>query len=460
MSTPVATPASPPAPAAVAAAPLSGRRRAAVWTLIVLASLIALVSTLTAFVNRQMLDNHAWRKASTDVIQDPAVQSALATYMINQLYSNVDVAAALQERLPKNLKSLGPPIAGALQQPATQGVEFLLQRPRFQQLWINASSLAQEKLVNVLENKTGYGISTGNGVVTLNVHELIVQLGTELGLPASALAKLPQKAGTVTLMRSDQLSAAQAGVQAVRIASTWLLVLVLVMYGAAIYIARGARRTTLRNVGWAFLLVGLVVLIIRRLVGNYITDSLASPGYNAATHHLWLIGTAILGQIGAAEILYGAIFVLAAAFAGPTAIATRMRRAVAPVLNERQGIVWTGVAGVYLLAVLWGGTHALRTWWGIILLAALIAAGVVALRRQTLREFPMVAGAAAQPPVHERLAAAGRARMAGGAAAAAAAPGEGQQRSAAEEIARLRDLRDSGAITEEEYEQGKKLALT
>ena len=57
-----------------------------------------------------------------------------------------------------------------------------------QQLWIDASSVGAEKLVNVLENKTGHGISTGNGVVTLDLSELVTELGTDLGLPASALA--------------------------------------------------------------------------------------------------------------------------------------------------------------------------------------------------------------------------------------------------------------------------------
>ena len=55
-------------------------------------------------------------------------------------------------------------------------------------------------------------------------------------------------------------------------------------------------------------------------------------------------------------------------------------------LNERPGMVWAAVAGAYLLLILWGPTHALTTIWGVVLLGALLAAGVVALRAQTLRE--------------------------------------------------------------------------
>jgi hypothetical protein len=443
--------------ASAAAAPLSGRRRFLVWALVVVASVLTLVSILTMWVRRQMLDDTAWRKATTQVIEDPKVQTAIATYTINQLYANVNVAEALQQRLPSNLQSLAAPLAGALEQPAAQGVAFLLQRPRFQQRFIQASTIAHQKLVNVLENKTGYGISTGSGVVTLDLHQMIVDVGTELGLSADALAKLPAKAGNMTLMSSDQLAAAQTGVRALRVLSVWLLVLVLFLYGLAIYLARGARRVTLRNTGVSLVLVGLVVLIVRRLLGNYVVDALASPGYNTATHHLWLIGTSILGQIGAATILYGAIAALGAVFAGPTSLATRLRRSLAPVLNERQEIVWGVVGFVYLLAVLWGGTHALRTWWGILLLGALIAIGVVALRRQTLHEFPP--GASGEGvPLREPLAAAPRSSGGGPATAAAAAPA-GEWRSPAEEIARLAELHRSGAISDDEFERAKRIAL-
>ena len=385
------------APTAKAAAPLSRKRRIVIWTLVVLASVLAVVAIMTTWVKRQMLDNAAWNRATTQTIQDPQVQTALATFTVNQLYANINVTQALEQRLPSQLDPLAGTLAGALQQPAIQGVKLALERPRIQQLFIRVSGIAHQKLVNVLENKTGYGISTGNGDVTLNLHELVVEVGTQLGISADTLAKLPGTAGTVTLMKSSQLGAAQTGVQAVRVLSEWLLIGVLVLYGAAIWLARGARRATLRNAGIGLALVGILVLVLRKLLGNYITTSLAKPGYEPATHRLWLIGTSILGQIGAATLLYGAIAALGAVFAGPTAPAVWLRQRLAPVLNERQGVVWGSVGFIYLLAILWGGTHALRVWWGILLLAALIAIGVVALRRQTLSEFPPEAHAEPAP---------------------------------------------------------------
>ena len=423
--------------AATAAEPvkLSRKRRIAVWTLVVLATILALVAILTTWVNRQMLDNTAWNKATSQVIQDPQVQAALGDFTVNQIYDNINVTQALQQHLPPALQPLAPQLAGALQGPAARGVSLLLQRPRVQSAFIQASSVAHQKLVNVLENKTGYGISTGNGVVTLNAHELVVEVGTQLGLSSDVLAKLPNKVGTITLMKSDQLAAAQSGVQAIHVLSIWLLIGVFVLYGFAIYIARGARRATLRNAGFGLVLVGLIVLVIRRLLGNYLTDALASPGYQPATHRLYLIGTSILGQIGQAAVLYGAVAVLGAILAGPTAPAVWLRRKLAPTLNDHQGIVWGAVGFLYVLLVLWGGTHALREWWGILLLGGLIALGVVALRRQSLQEFPSQPAVAGAP--------------------AAAAPPAGDR---AAQMARLEELHASGAISDDEFERAKKIA--
>jgi hypothetical protein len=378
------------APEAAAETPprtLSRRRRFAAWTLLVLASVLLLVSILTLWVRRQILDNQSWKHASTQVIQNSEVRTALATFLVNQLYDRVNVEQALEQRLPGRTKQLAGPLATALRQPATNTAEFILERPRVQKLWINASTLAHQKLVNVLENKTGHGITTGNGEVTLDLGSVIKELGTDLGLPAAALEKIPADAGVITVLRSDQLSTAQKGVRLIKVLSVWLLVAVLVLYALAIYLARGARRPMLRNVGWAFVLVGLVVLIVRRVLGNYVLDAIASPDFRGPVHAVWLIATSILGSIGVASILYGLIAIAGATLAGPTTAATAVRRRIAPTLVHRPGLVALGATLAFLLLILWGPTHALHTWWGILLLGGLFALGVVALRRQAQVEL-------------------------------------------------------------------------
>ena len=432
--------------------PLSRGRRIAIWSLIVLASLLAIVAILATWVNRQILDNGSFEKTSTHLVRDPVIQRALSTYLVTEAYDNVDIPAALAERLPPNLKPLAAPLAAAVRQPATNAVNRLLTRPRVQDLFVNATTGTHRQLVAVVEDKTGAVTSTANGNVTMDLGVLVQQIGPSLGLPASALDRLPPNTGVITVMRSDQLGLVQNGVKAVRIVSTWFVILILALFGAAIYLAAGARRETLRTVGWAFVFVGLLVLAVRRFAGSYTVDALAAPAYREAANHAWLISSSILGEVGRAIVLYGLVGVLGAVLAGPSRLAVATRSRLAPILNERPDITWGGAAFGFLLLVLWGGTHALRTWWGILLLGGLLALGIVALRRQTLREYPEPRPKPvgdATPSVGARAAAAVRPK-----------PEADPAQTQAAELARLAALHDSGALTDDEFARAKSLALS
>src|SRR4051794_16558873 len=96
---------------AASAAPLSRWRRITIWTLIVVATAVALLCTLTLWTERQILDNDGFEHASTRVIQDPEVRSAVSVYLVNQLYENVDVAQAIGDRLPPTLQPIAVPLA-------------------------------------------------------------------------------------------------------------------------------------------------------------------------------------------------------------------------------------------------------------------------------------------------------------------------------------------------------------
>ena len=124
-------------------------------------------------------------------------------------------------------------------------------------------------------------------------------------------------------MRSDQLGLAQKAVKAIRSVSTWVFVLVLIMYAGALYLAAGERRKTLRNIGWAFILVG-PARPRRPPVRRELRGQLAVPSeYRRPAHQVWLIYTSQLRDISWATILYGVFGVLGAVLAGPTRVATR-----------------------------------------------------------------------------------------------------------------------------------------
>jgi hypothetical protein len=366
------------------------------WVLFALGTLVILVGSLSVWTKRQALDTDAWVDTSTQLLENDDVRMALSVYIVDELYSSADPQEVLEERLPTNLQGLAGPIAGALRQPAVEGVDRFLQRPRVQDLWETANRVAHQELMAVLEDDTRGNITTGNGVVTLNLRTLVVNIGTELGFGDELDARLPQDVGQVVVLESDQLEAAQTGVKAIKVLS-WLVILIaFACYAGAIWLARG-RRSMLRNVGAALFLVGILLLVIRRLVGSYIIDALASgESVRDAVGSTWIIGTSLLAEVAWALIIYGIVILIGTWFAGPMGYATRARGAIAPTLRDRPGVGWGVLAALYLLLVLWGPVPALRNWVGILVLGALVALGFEAFRRVAIGELGT--GDAAPPP--------------------------------------------------------------
>lgn len=368
-----------------------------VWTLFALGTLVVLVGSLTVWVDRQALDTDAWVDTSTQLLEDDDVRQALSLYIVDQLYTELDPAAVLEDRLPENLQGLAGPLAGALRDPAERAVDEFLQRPRVQDLWEQVNRAAHETLLRVLEDDTRIG-STEGGTVTLDLRAFVVEVGEELGFGEALDARLPPDAGQITILESDQLEAAQAGARLIDLLS-WLVILVaLVLYAAAVWLA-GRRRELLRAIGAALLLVGIALLVLRRYLGSYIVDALAAgESVRDAVGSTWVIGTSLLSQVAWALILYGLVILAGTWLAGPYAPARRVRAAIAPTLRDREVLAWSLLGAAFLLLLLWAPVPALRNAFGILLLAGLIALGFAAFRRLVVEELEQGGSRPAEPP--------------------------------------------------------------
>jgi hypothetical protein len=364
------------------------------WVLLGLGTLILLVGSLTVWVERQALDTDAWVDVSSELLEDDDVREALSVYIVDQLYTNVDVEARLEQRLPPEFEGLAAPISGALRPASESAVDRFLQRPRVQELWEDVNREAHEALLRILEDDTREGVSTAEGTVTLDLRAFILEISDELGIGEGLEARIPEGAGQLVVLESGQLSTAQDAVQLIKALSWLVIVLAFAAFAGAVWLARD-RRAMLRNVGAIFVLTGIVLLIIRKLVGSYLVDALAEGELNRdAAGASWLIGTGLLAEVAWALVIYGVVMLLGAVLAGPLGVAQRLRGAIAPTLRDRPGLAWAVLAGVYLLVVLWGPVPALRTWLGVLFLGGLIALGFEAFRRVTMRG-PETSGPAA-----------------------------------------------------------------
>jgi hypothetical protein len=360
-----------------------------VRTLIGIATVLGVVAIFAVWANRQLLDTGYWTNTSSAMLESAPIRGELAGYLTDQLYANVNVAGELRGELPEELKPLASPAAGALRTLVEKGINFALERPRIQSAWRSANEIAHAQFVKLIENRGSVVRTPGGGNVVIDLRPLLGEVASRVGAPSSLVEKIPPNVAELRVIRSNNLKTAQNAVNALRGLAVVLPLLVYLLYALAVYLARGRRRQTLMQVGAAFIVGALVVFVIRSLAGHAVVNSLASTAsVKPAAEAAWSIGTSVLAEIAWATVYIGIVLILAGLLAGPTSPATLIRHALAPYLNERTDIAFGGVILLLLLLFIWGPIAATRTLTGVLIITALALIGTVALRRQTLREFP------------------------------------------------------------------------
>lgn len=442
-------------------APRKSGRRALPIVLIVLATVVGIISVFALWAKRQLLETDTWATTSEELIQDADIQEALSTFIVTTIYDNVDVEAALAERLPPQVAPLAGPVSGALRGAADNVTLKALEQPKLQDLWVEANRAAQSKLIALIEDE-GQFVSTTDGVVTLDVKSLLESVTAQLGLPSDLVAKLPEGTTSIEVMKSDELSAAQKVVNLLQTLGYVLTALTLLLYVAAIALA-GDRRRALRSVGFSFIFVGVVVLFARGAGGNVVVSSLSDvASSDAAVRSVFDIGTSLLLETAQSIIAYGLVLVIAAWLAGPTGLATSIRRGITPQLRQ-PAYAYGGLAVLLMLLFWWDPVVATHRIVPSLLLVLFAVIGTEMLRRQVIREFPdrVTSGSPAgiAQGLAERMRERARSglpdRSAGGkleTAGAAAAPADriGQ-------LERLAELHRAGVLDDEELAEEKAL---
>lgn len=373
------------------------RHRVKVRILLILASFLAFLAIFTGWIDRQALNTDQWVNTSGKMLEDKEISDALATYAVDQLYANVDVAANLKKRLPSDLQPVASPAAAGVREFATTAAKQAFQSPRVQGLWQDANRVAHTQLVSILEGNNDV-VSSQNGKVVLDLRPIVFQLADRIGLKKQAkqaiqkgeeTGHLKANFGQLEIADSQQLDSARTVTKILR-GLAWLFSIgTLALFAIAVWLARGRRWIVVLGYGLGLVASGLVAIALRSAAKGLLVDSLAkTEAAKVPAEHAWDIGTSLLHSISSSVIIFGLLFVVASFLASPANPAVSIRQALAPSLRERPGIVWSLFAAVALLAlIVWppdGTRQAVLT----LLLIAFAGAGLEALKRRTAHEFP------------------------------------------------------------------------
>jgi hypothetical protein len=360
---------------------LSRGRRIGIWSLLIAGGITAVLTIFAVWAARQLLDEDRWTDTTTALVASPAVQSALSNFLVDQLYENIDLSGELEAVLPPRLDKLAKPAVGALREPLTEAVQRLLASPPVQEAWNRAAALTHQQFINLVEER-GKALRTpdGGGVV-LDLKVVLVQIGQKLGLPITG-DRLPADAAVIKILTPDQLDAMQKIVNLLRILAWALLAVTVILLAAAVWLARGHRRETLVNATLTVIIAAILVLLLRRIVGNQIVGDLGrtATGQEAATE-VWRIGTSVLAQVARTLLLLAFVLLIAGLLSGPGRWAQRFRAWARPALVHSPGMVHGAVLVVLLAILALGIIPSVRTLAAAVLLIIVTVGGVELVRR-------------------------------------------------------------------------------
>jgi hypothetical protein len=219
--------------------------------------------------------------------------------------------------------------------------------------------------------------------------------------------------------------------------------LALGVFAIAVWISRDRRRT-LRAIAIGILAAAVVLIFIRRVVGNELVDSLTTlPQNRDAGHAIWWVATERLGLANLTTVIVGVLLLIGTWFAGPGRRAVEGRRALTPYLRDPL-VAYGTYAAIVLVLLAWAPVPAASDPVIAPVLIVLGAIGIEALRRIVAREFPDVTERDMGRRIHSGL----RSAYHGARRSTTSEPAADSRYSSLEKLA---GLHDRGAISDDEF---------
>ncbi len=143
----------------------------------------------------------------------------------------------------------------------------------------------------------------------LDLRELVLEAAARLGIRSQVDERLPEDAGRIEVLRSDELDTAQNVFQLLKTLAWVLPVLTLLAFAGAVWLAPDRRRA-LRRVGITVVVVGVLGLLAASLTGNYVVHALvAERDVRPAAGNAWDILTDLMRSSFRWLVVVGVLFV-------------------------------------------------------------------------------------------------------------------------------------------------------
>lgn len=333
-------------------------RRWSVVALVALAAISTFVSSVAVWAHQVVFDTDKWVATVGPLAEDEAVTDALAAFLVEELMTVIDAQQLAEDALPDQADFLAAPLTSAVEGFVTDQVEKLLESEQFQTFWVEANRVAHEQAIRLLEGEPGV-VTLNEGEVTLNLLPLMTRILAELDsfgvLPSrfsvpditrdtpipeanekmeDALGvDLDDDFGQIVVYQSDQLAAAQDAVATFEDLVYAVVVLTVVLYGAAVLVSTNRRRTILQ-LGLSLVGAIIVAAAVINAAMNHVLNLVSDETYRSAASATVRIVLESLRDIERAIALVALLIAAIAFFTGDSVWARRSRRFVREITHR------------------------------------------------------------------------------------------------------------------------------
>jgi hypothetical protein len=313
-----------------------GIRSVASLLLFVIAAFLTPVAAIGHWGHHTVTDTTQYLDTVGPLIESPQIQAAITDTVTNVIVQQVDTEAVVGDVLGSLFKD--SPLAEKLSAPLAAGVNGLIHElvqkfvasDAFQDVWIKTNEVAQKSLIALLDGDQQGPIQLDGNKVVLDVSSLLDQVKNQVvasGLTIAQDVTIPKTDTQIVLLESPIIGQIQLVYQLTAPILAWFPLIIAVLFGLAIALARNRPRTVLAT-GVALIALAGVSLWLMDYAETMLIHDISGTVLEGALTSFWSTFFAYLLKGLWAMILLGVIVGLGGWYAGRSRPATAIREAV------------------------------------------------------------------------------------------------------------------------------------
>lgn len=321
----------------------AGRARSAgAALLLILGCVLVPLGVVATWLDTQVTDTDRYVETVSPLIEDPALQQALARVVTAEVFQALDVEGVTQEALgaltdrtdlapgiEERITGLATPMTDGVQTFLTGQVQDVVASDRFATVWSEANRVVHAQLVATLTGQTREGVEITDGSVSLDIAPFVEAVQDRLVDRGIGVAeRIPEVHTSFLLFEIPNLTQAQTAFATLDTLGTALPLIALAVLAGGVLLAHSRRRALIGaglGVAASMLALGVALLIARGVYLSTVPPELL-PREPAGTAFDTLVR--FLRTSMRSVFLVGLIVAVAAYLSGRSEAATAVRRAL------------------------------------------------------------------------------------------------------------------------------------